>query len=137
MKKMKFLIIAVGIIAMASCTSAVEKAAGNYNGNYAIDSTSTYPVSGTVVSGSINVTKVSNTQINMLLVCNSPSLTDASNGINVTTSGDVVSFNYSNPTTTEYDMLSLDGTISGNSITVNGVMYMSGGNGVGTFTGTK
>lgn len=125
------------VLVFASCSSAGEKAKGTYSGNYAIDSTSTYPVSGTVISGSINVTKVSDSKVNMLLVANSPSLTDASNDISVTLDGDVVSFNYSNPTTTEMDMMSLNGTISGNNITVNGVMYMSGGNGVGTFTGTK
>lgn len=126
-----------GIVAMASCTSAGEKAKGNYSGSYAIDSTMTYPVSGTVVSGSINVTKVSDSKVDLLLTCNSPSTSDVSAGATVTMNGDVISFSYNNPTTTEMDMLSINGTITGNTITANGVMYMSGGNGVGVFTGTK
>lgn len=126
-----------GIAAMASCTSAAEKAQGYYSGSYAIDSTMTYPVSGTVVTGSINVSKVSDSKVDLLLTCNSPSTSDVSAGATVTMSGDVISFSYNNPTTTEMDMLSINGTIIGNTIVANGVMYMSGGNGVGEFIGTK
>ncbi len=137
MKKIKLLVIAVGITAMASCSAVADKAVGTYSGSYAIDSTATYPVSGTVVPGSISATKVSEKQVNLLLVCNAPSINDASNGIMLTSSGDDIIFTYLNSTTTEFDMLSLNGTISGNSITVNGVMYMASGSGVGVFTGTK
>jgi hypothetical protein len=137
MKKMKFLLAALGVVILASCASAGDKATGNYNGSYAIDSTATYPVSGTVVTGSINVTKVSESVVDMMFICNAPSLSDASTGVGVSMSGNTISFSYSKPTTTENDMLSFNGTITGNSITVDGVMYMSGGNGVGTFTGSK
>jgi hypothetical protein len=136
MKNLKFLIVAIGLI-LASCTSAGDKAAGNYSGSYAIDSTATYPVNGTVVTGSINVTKISESAVDMTLICNSPSLSDVSNGVAVSISGSTINFNFSKTSSTEYDMLSLSGTINGNSITANGVMFMSGGNGVGTFTGTK
>lgn len=136
MKKIHLVVISVMLITIISCADA-KKTEGFYTGTYAIDSTYTYPVSGTIVSGSVEISNVTGNKANMFLMANSPAVSDMSEDVSVTVEGNSVHFNYSKNTTTDFDMISLNGTVTGNSITLHGIMYYSYGNGVGTFTGSK
>lgn len=121
--------VAVVALTIASCASNGEKASGNYTGNYLVN--------GYTVPGSITVTKVSDTKVDMFLVCNSPSATDYALGVNISVNGDVVTYSYNNSTSGYMDMISINGTLTGNTVTLDGVISLSGSNGVGVFTGTK
>lgn len=129
MKKIKLLMLAAVAFTIASCTSNGEKASGNFTGSYLI--------MGNTVPGSITITKVSDTKVDMFLVCNSPSVTDYALGVDISVNGDVVTYSYSNSTSGYMDMISINGTLTGNTVTLDGVISLSGSNGVGVFTGTK
>ncbi len=126
---MKFLVIVVGIVAMASCATTGEKASGHFTGNYLVNGYS-YP-------GSINITKVSDTKVDMFLVCNYPSVSDYAEGVTISKNGDVISYSYTFSTNVYMDMQMISGTLTGNTVTLDGVVSLSGSSGVGVFTGTK
>ncbi len=129
MKKINFLGVAIAIIIMASCSTAGDKSTGTYNGNYNIMGNN-YP-------GKIVVTKVSSDKANLVLTCYSPAIVDNADGVTLTADGDAVTFSYSNSTTTMYDMVSINGTLNGNTVVLDGVLSLGGGTGFGVFTGTK
>lgn len=129
MKKMKFLMVALGIIFMASCVKAGEKAKGNYSGNYTV---------GSQYTGSANVATATDETVNINLICSALSVNSNANGVTVALSGDNVTFTYSSSTTTAGQMISISGTLTGSSLTFTWTMSLGGSNTVsGSFTGTK
>ena len=127
---MNFFAGVLAVMAIASCASPGEKSSGTYNGNY--------NVMGTDYPGKIVVTKSADNKVNMVLTCYYPVITDNADGVNVTANGDKVTFAYDNTgTTTPNDMASITGTLDGNTVVLDGILYLGGSSGYGVFTGTK
>ncbi len=115
MKKLKSLFIIAGIALLASCAKPSEKAAGTYNGDATVNS-STYPCTTIVTADGDNKTNVQAT---------ANSVTYTVNGVNVTLNNDVVTFTYSSNTTTSQEVTSVTGTVTGNALAMTITIMLS------------
>jgi len=127
MKKLSFLFLAAGLLFLASCQKASEKAAGTYNGNFTLFST--YQGTTSIVTSGDNV--------NVTMTVPSMSITGVANGVTATMSGENVAITYSSTSTTDGDITALSGTLTGNSLSTSFTVRVSGSPLSGTFTGTK
>lgn len=130
MKKAIYVLMAFSVLMMASCVQPGEKAAGNYSGNYTSVS-NTQP-------GMANVTKASDNSVNIVMDCPNLAISSTANGVTVAADGDNVTFSYSNSSTTAGDVLSISGTLSGNTLSLSWSVSLGGSFSVsGTFSGNK
>lgn len=127
MKKLTYLLLAVGVIFMASCQKPSEKAAGTYNGNYTV---------GTNYSGTAAIV-ASDDNTNWTMDIPSMSVTGSANGVTTTASGDNVTFSYTYSSTTDGDITSITGTLTDNNLTFTFVVRAFGNNVAGSFAGSK
>ena len=127
MKKLTYLLLAVGVIFMASCQKPSEKAAGNYDGNYTV---------GTAYAGTAVLT-ASGDNTNWTMNIPSMSVTGTASGVTTTASGDNVTFAYTSSSTTDGDITSISGTLTGNNLTFTFTVRAFGGSVGGTFAGSK
>lgn len=128
MKNFKTLFAIAGIVLLASCAKASEKATGNYTGNYTI---------GSNYSGTTAVTQ-SGDNVNMDLVCSSLAINSSALGVTVALSGDNVTFTFSSSTTTAGEVKAISGTLTDKTLTFTWTISLGGASTVaGSFSGTK
>lgn len=129
MKKLTSTFAIAGIVfILASCQKASEKAAGTYTGNYTI---------GTAYSGNTIVTTVGDA-VNMALNCTSMGISSTASNVTVALSGENVTFTYNSTTTTSGEVISISGSLTGNSLSYNFVISLGGTNSYsGSFLGSK
>ena len=119
--------LAIGLIVMASCQKASEKAAGNYTGSYIILSNTYSGTANAITSGD---------NVNLTLAVPSFGIASTANGVTATNSGDNVSLAFSITSTTNGTITSISGTLTGKSLAFS-FTYYSSGSISGTFSGTK
>lgn len=137
MKKLTYFFLAVGIVLLAACTATVtvkpsEKAAGTYTGPFTFSGdTNTY-------TGTTAVSANGDNAVNMNMTC-PPYPAIAVTSVNVTLSGDIVTFAYSSTSTTDGTVIAVNGTVTISTKTLNygATLYFLAGNQTVGFSGTK
>lgn len=131
MNKLKSFIIVIGIVLLASCVKASERASGNYTGNYTIN--------GQDTSGTTIITAEDNYKVTMDMDCSGLSVNSIANSVKVTLCGGNVTFNYNSTTSILGEVISINGVLTGSSNSLNYTFIISlGGNATiaGIFSGT-
>jgi hypothetical protein len=128
MKKLTYLLLAVGVILIASCQKPSEKSAGTYNGTYTVLSSN--------YSGS-DVITASGDNTNWEMHIPSMSVNGTANGVTTSASGDNVTFSFTSSSTTDGDITAISGTLTGNNLTFSFTVRVSGSGVTGTFSGSK
>lgn len=112
MKTIKKINLTVFLILFLFSCSAGDKAAGAYNGTYSYGTGSTQTT--------VNVVSNGNEKVNIHL------FTVTTNDVSVSLANNVVTFSYSNgAASVNGDIISIDGTLSGNNLTLYYVFYQN------------